>query len=273
MAKPKTIWLLSGILLLMNISVYFFKLGGDSLSLVFSTSFSIVSSFLAAFCLYGAYNSFKVYDRAKFSWLMIYLGVLMYFIAECMYGIGESVLNINMDQAFPTAADFVWMTAYIPFILGCSIMIFSYVKSGFLAGSLRFYVWSSIPFIALAGLLVSFLLIPIAVDIEVPAMDKFVYIYYPIADLILVMEAGLLMYITSLFGQGSITKAWKYISAGLVLMTIADLLYSYLNWSGKYNLGNFIDIEWVASYLFIAIGAVYQRQLMDNLNEGNIDGI
>ena len=265
MNKIKAIWTFAVLFILVNICVYYFRLGGDALFPLLSNLFAIVSSFLAAYCLYGAFQSFKTFDKAKLAWLMIYLGVLLFFLAECIYGVGESVLNIDMDKAFPTIADFVWMFAYAPIIIGCAMMVYWYNKSGFLTGSLRFYVWSSLPFIALAGVLFSFLLIPIAVDVHTPALAKFVYIYYPVADLILIIGAGILMHITSLFGQGSITKAWRYISAGFIVMTIADLLYSYLNWSGKYELGNFIDIGWTLSYLLIAVGAVYQQELMESL--------
>ncbi|MFA5116469.1 MAG: hypothetical protein WC486_04220 [Candidatus Omnitrophota bacterium] len=262
MAKPKIIWLFTGIIILLNIYVVCFKPGGHSLFPLLADIFPILSSFIAAYCLYGAFHSLRTFDKAKFAWLMIYLGVLLFFAAECIFAYGESVLNIDMDKAFPTIADFVWMAAYIPLIIGSATIIYWYNKSGFISGNLRIYAWSNLPFFAVSGVLFAVILVPIAIDAQTKTMAKFTYLYYPIVDLALLIGAGLLMYITSLFGHGRIIKSWRCLSGGFIVMTLADLLYSYLNWSGRYELGNFIDIGWPLSYLLIAAAAAYQQELV-----------
>jgi uncharacterized membrane protein YhhN len=75
------------------------------------------------------------------------------------------------------------------------------------------------------------------------------------------------MYITNLFGGGTISRPWKYLAFGFILFTIADLLYSYLGWQDLYGNGNLIDLAWHAGYLFIGLAGLYQRELVDSLKK------
>jgi len=74
------------------------------------------------------------------------------------------------------------------------------------------------------------------------------------------------MYITSLFGEGTVSKPWKYLALGFLSFAFADLLYSYLSWQDKYGSGNFIDIAWHMGYLLIGFAGLYQRKLVETFN-------
>jgi uncharacterized membrane protein YhhN len=77
------------------------------------------------------------------------------------------------------------------------------------------------------------------------------------------------MYITSLFGKGIISKPWKYLAFGFICFTLADLIYSYLSWQEKYDIGNPIDIAWNMGYLLIGLSGLYQWELIDSINGGS----
>jgi len=264
MKKAYVFWIFIIVFLVLNILTYYYNLGGESLFPFFSNLFPIISSFLAALSLFAAFNSFKSFDKAKLAWLLLYLGILLFFVAESVFAIGEIVFNIDMDKAFPTAADYIWVLGYLPLIIGIALMIYWYNKSGFLIGGLKVYGFLSLPFLVLSAVLFFMVFMPIIKDTETSMWAKFVYIFYPVADLALIVEAGVLMYITSLFSRGSVSRPWRYISGGFILMTVADILYSYWNWSGAYASGNFIDIGWNLSYLLLALGGIYQQELMES---------
>jgi hypothetical protein len=81
-----------------------------------------------------------------------------------------------------------------------------------------------------------------------------------------VIPAAILFYITSLFG-GTITRPWKYLTIGFISFTVADLLFSYLSWQDAYGSGNLIDVAWHLGYLIIGLSALYQRELIESINE------
>ena len=124
-------------------------------------------------------------------------------------------------------------------------------------------LWISIYWSSILGY---FLLIPIAQDPETNLLAKVFYFYYPIADLLVVVPAAILMYITSLFGRSLISMPWRMMALGFLLFTIADMLYSYLGWNDVYGNGNLIDVLWHSGYLFIGLSGLYQKELLDSIN-------
>ena len=78
------------------------------------------------------------------------------------------------------------------------------------------------------------------------------------------IPAVLLMYITSLFGTGIISKPLRFLAIGFVCFTVADLLFSVLSWQDLYGNGNPIDLAWNFGYLSIGLAALYQKELIDS---------
>lgn len=124
----------------------------------------------------------------------------------------------------------------------------------------------SLSFVFLTIIMGYFLLIPIMFDSETTLFAKFYYLYYPLADLAIVVPAAILMYITSLFGRSIISKPWRMMAIGFFLFTIADMLYAYLGWNDLYGNGNLIDVLWHSGYLIIGLSGLYQKQLLESIN-------
>ena len=264
MKKSKILWITMGVLLLINIVVYLTHLGGDTFLLYVSDSFPIVCALISSICLLLAVKGFKEFDYTKKAWLMIFIGITLYFFAETVYGILEVVLKKDMNSNFPSIADYIWCIGYIPLFIGLAMMFKGYRKSGFPMGNTKDYTILSVLFIIFALIIIYFVLIPIIEDPETSFIEKFFYLFYPIADVFLVVPAILLMYITSLFGKGTISKPWKYLSFGFICFTVADLIYSYLSWEDLYGSGNLIDVAWHAGYLLIGLAGLYQKELVDS---------
>ena len=266
MKKTKILWIFTGILIFINIIFYLTGLGGETVLLYVSDLLPIVCALVASISLFIAFKGFKEYDYTKISWAMIFIGIFLSFIAESLYGIQEIVLKTNMNETFPTIADYFWCIGYIPLFIGLAMMFIGYKSSGFPMGNPKIYIFLFLSYIVLFAIVSYFLIIPIIKDPETNGLATFFYLFYPIADIFLVVPAAILMYITSLFGKGSFSKPWRYLAIGFLCFSFADLLYSYLSWQDKYGSGNMIDVAWHLGYLLIGLSGLYQRKLIEELN-------
>jgi len=266
MKKTKILWIFTGILIFVNIIFYLTGLGGETVLLYVSDLLPIVCALVSLIGLFYAFKGFKEYDFTKIAWLMIFTGITLSFIAESLYGILEIGLKTDMNETFPSIADYFWCVGYIPLFIGLAMMFIGYKRSGFPMGNPKVYLLLTLTFVALFAVVSYFLLIPIIEDPETSGLATLFYLFYPIADIFLVVPAAILMYITSLFGKGSISKPWKYLALGFLCFTFADLLYSYLSWQDNYGSGNLIDVAWHFGYLLIGLSGLYQRELVETIN-------
>ncbi|MDD5066617.1 MAG: hypothetical protein PHF84_06175 [bacterium] len=263
MKISKFIWTLTISIVLINIFLFITRIGGEPVQLITGDLLPVLCSFMAIIGLFSAFTSFKTWDQAKVSWMLLLTGIFSWFIAEAIYFFFEVIKKYNMEELYPSAADVFWLFGYIPLFTGMILLIIGYKKSG-----LTFGPWKSrllligFLFLIITGGLIIKLLIPIIKDTETPPLGKFVYLFYPIGDLCLLLPVGLLAYITSLFGKGVFSRPWQYITLGFLLFAISDILYSYLSWLSLYKAGSVTDFGWNIGYLLVAIAGFYQNKLV-----------
>jgi hypothetical protein len=268
MERIKRLWIFMAILFAFNIIIYLTRWGGDKVLLYVSDLLPIVCSLVSTICLLYAFKAFKAFDFIKIAWMFILIGISLNFIAEITYSLLEIVFLVDMNEVFPSVADYIWCVAYLPIITGLVIMFCGYRRSGFPMGNIKVYSILAPLILVVLTLLIIYLLIPIINDSETELIAKLFYMYYPIADMLVVIPAAILIYITSLFGKGLISRHWRYLALGFICFTVSDLLYSYLGWLDIYGNGNLIDLGWNIGYLFIGLSGLYQKQLIDSINGG-----
>jgi hypothetical protein len=266
MKKAKQLWIVIAVLFLANILVFIFKPGGENAHLVISNLYPVICSLIAAAFIFSAVRGFKVMDFTKLSWIFIMISMSIFVVAEATYAILELGLGYDMDEEFPTFADYFWVTAYIPLFAGLPMMLLGYKKGGLPMGKPSTLILVSLSIFVVSIFIIYFVMAPILNDTETGFFIKAFYLFYPIADILIVIPTVLLVYITSLFGSGSVVRPWKYLAGGFILITFSDLLYSYLDWMGLYGSGNWIDLGWNFGYLLIAMSGLYQYQLIKSFN-------
>jgi hypothetical protein len=264
MKKSNSLWLITALLILVNLIVYLTQWGGDTVLLYVSDLLPVACSLIAIICLIIAYRSFTTFDKTKLAWLLILIGQTFFFLGESLYGYLEIALKTDMNATFPSIADIFWCAGYLPLIAGLATLFISYKRSGFPMGNLLLYNILSIVILVVASGVIYYLLIPVFNDTETTALAKVFYFLYPVSDLFLVIPALFLMYITSLFGQGIISRPLRMLAIGFLCVTVADLLYSVLSWQDLYGNGNLIDLAWHFGYLAIGLAALYQKELIDS---------
>jgi len=264
MKKTNVLWIIGALILLLNLIVYFTVPKDNLLLLYVSDILPVVCSLISVICVSLAIRSLKTMDFTKISWLLLLAGLIFFFIAESIYGVVE-IKFPELSEVFPGLADYFWYIGYIPVIIGLLMMFIGYKKSGLPMGKASLYIGLSVFIFIIALLIFYFLLLPIIKDTETPVIAKAFYIFYPVADLLVVIPAAILIYITSLFGSATITVPWKFLTLGFFLFTISDLLYAYLDWKGLYGSGNLIDLGWNTGYLLIAMSGLRQHLMVKSL--------
>jgi hypothetical protein len=224
MKKTKLFWLITGLLFIVNVLIFLFA-KGFALTLL-TDLLPIMASLLAIVGVFYAFKSFTTYDYAKTAWLFLLIGALFNFVAETIYGILEVGLSVDMNENFPSFADYFWFSGYFGYFLGLFFMLTGYIKSGYPIGSLKKLVSWAILYAVVAAAIIYFILVPIVSDTEVSAMTKIASLFYPIADAFVVSIAGILLIIIGQFGGGKVIYPWRMLGIAFVLFTVSDLLYS-----------------------------------------------
>ncbi len=256
-----------GNVLVINALVYVFseiKETGRAYTVI-SDFLAIIASLVAATGLYSAFNNFRQWDFVKTSWLMLFSGMMLFCTGETIRAFMELGLKLNMAESFPTVADTLRTLGYFPLCVGALMLVRGYIKSGFSLGRPRFYVSLGLAWSVCAAALCYFLFLPILADTSMERAAKAIYIFHPAADLFLILNAMILVYVTGFFSSGMVSRPWKCVAFGFVFMTLADITYSYLNLMDKYTSNGFTDIGWNTGYLLIGLAGFYQKELFDLL--------
>lgn len=267
MSEIKKYWILTVVISLFNI-VGYLVLKGEAL-LYLSDFLPVVCSLIAIGGIIYVLKGFKIYDFTKIAWLLILIGLVLDCLAEGIYTFLEVGLKWDMNEMFPSYADFFWVTAYIFFFISLGIMLTGYLKSGLPLGKIRHYI---LLIILIAGSIIvifDFILSPILKDEETNLATKVASLFYPIADTIVVCLSSILLLIIHQFKNKMISMPWRILAFGYFFFGISDLVYSYLSWQGSYGNGNFIDLGWNLGYLLIGMAGLYQLRLINSVQGGS----
>lgn len=243
-----------------------FALMNDSATTALADLLPIVSGLLAVLCLRHPFNSLREWDSTKLCWGMLLGGIAFSTLGEIAFGAMEALLGLEMGDYSP--ADVFWIPGYGMLLVGMLIMLESYRKSGFDLGRKRFYLAILGIFCIIAAVVAAFLIIPIFSDTETSGLGKLVLSYYPGIDLLLIPVALSIAYTANLFGGAAVSRPWKLIAMGILLWSLSDISYAYMEWIDVYSSGSIIDLGWNLSYLFVGAGALQQQRLLASLTPG-----
>ncbi len=142
------------------------------------------------------------------------------------------------------------------------MLLIGFMNTGLPTGNLLKYLVAGAVLLGLGAFLLLRLFVPILTDDTLTPLVSFYYLFYPLADLILLVPAVMLILITSFFGRSMLARPWMFIAVGFALMGIADIGYSWLDWQGLYGPGHPIDIAWNVCYCVIGLAGSYQTKLI-----------
>ena len=244
----KAAYLMSSILIISVLLIYFFQAAYMSFIHVFSNMFP---PFIAGSAVIVSGVSLRKYwgnPKDKFSkiWLCFTLGMGFWFLGEVAWTVYTFLFNIAVP--YPSIADLLWLVGYVPLIVALQL----YIHTFRYAISKAMYVVTAAA-VSIAGfVLFAFLALPVlAVASENDAATLIVDLVYPALDLSLFSMSFRSLLI---FAKGKIAQAWMFINAAVLMVSVADILFSFTTLHGTYYNGHPLELFFHMSYLFFALG-------------------
>lgn len=182
--------------------------------------------------------------------------ILLYSLAYLLWALGEYVWEYYEMQGlepFPSFADFFYLIAYIPAILGLLIANRSFgvvwkEKGKVLLTSIALTIIIFAPFAPTVSEIV---------EEEMDFVEKSLLLAYPALDLPLIFLA---IPIFLSFRKSKFALGWLLITLGVFLGAIGDLLFMHHEWLEIYEAASLPDIAFALDYLATCIGFLSLRR-------------
>ncbi len=204
----------------------------------------------------------RSYDRKETAWRIwaaMFLGFLLWGMGEILWSYYD--LLPGGEVPFPSLADLLWAVGYVPLWLALWLRFRSIeVRPGLPQGI-------ALAAVVLVGIVaVRYVLWPVITYTEFDRpIEQFLDLLYPVGDLV-VLTGSVLVAVTVRGGRLSIP--WQVISAGMVVLALADLVFAYSTWNevyvteGPLNLPTvLVDLPYMGAYVVIAVGEYIQGRL------------
>ena len=231
--------------------VYWYQPFSDFVNNLLSNLFSQAISLICAVFSTLILMRYEKNDAPRKIWAPFAVGLWLWFAGEISWG----AINMTVGEVPTGLPDVFWSLSYVFF--GRALLFQYRVLKQSDERELRTRV------VLAAGALVTLILVTYALFISGTATDNpfsvFVNSFYPAADLTLAMIA---LWLARSFSGGAFSRPWL----GLLVFTVADLMYAWLEASGMYAWsvaeGNLLttiaDMAYLVSYLVLALGLLYQ---------------
>jgi len=206
------------------------------------------AAFIAATA--GLLRSGMTRNRVSIVWLGYSLGMLLWLLGESTWAV--YALWYSIPTPFPSPADGLWLAGYVP-LMGAMVMM-AWPFRDFFSSRKSLTVVSGV--LVLAGLLLA-VLIPATYISEIGKsfLDVVVSLAYPILDVALLVVALPMFF---MFRKGTFWRPYLFVTVGLLLTFVADVLFTWSTLNDVYYDGSFLELFFHWSYLAFAY-AFYLR--------------
>jgi hypothetical protein len=248
----------AGTLIIIIITV--FRIGGDDFVYAFNSNISSFQALGILTLTIVLWFNMGRKSQNRLLWFGLMLGWILWTIAEWWWGISSLLVE---EAPFPSMADLFWIVGYIPMFVALDARSRSIPEQT--TPKQMLIIWlSSIIAIGLTAILI---LEPAISGYEPGTfIETALTLFYPVGDLILFV---LVMRVAFKYQQGLNGRAWGWISAGYVLLTIADLVFCYASANNLYYPEGVVnnisligsDLLYSVSYMIIMFGLAIMRVL------------
>ena len=231
-----------------------FVLGGIDFVSGMNTFLPPINALIATLIFFYAWLSTRYAGILKDILGLLVLGLLGWTVAESIWLYANLIQGIELP--YPSSADILWLVGYIPLYMALYFQ-FQAVRSKISQNQRNGIILFSLIFGAVVGYLV---LWPIIVDFDSQTVVvSILNLLYPLMDVILFV---LTLLISFSLVEGKFSSFWKIITAGFIMFSLSDLLFSYAVWNETYwpdgainSVTIAIDVFYLISYLVLAFGA------------------
>lgn len=191
-------------------------------------------------------NGVSLKNRISMVWLGYSLGALLWLLGESMWAV--YTLWYSIPVPFPSLADGFWLAGYIPLL--CAMVMQGWSFREFFSSRKMLTVISMV-FVLAALLLVALIPPTYASSIGQDLVSVAVGLAYPLLDLALLVVALPILF---LFGRGTFWRPFLFVTVGLILTFLGDILFTWATLNGVYYDGSYLELFFHWSYLTLAYG-------------------
>jgi len=250
----RVLWL-AGILSLVYASAYFviywYQPFSEFWNNLLSNLFTQFASLIGAVIAILIWSMYERSDAPRAVWGYFAIGLCLWFAGELTWG----YLNMTVGEVPIGLQDVFWIVSYL-FFGQALIRQYRILRQP----SMR-ELWTR-ALVGIAAVLVLVFVISWVVVSKTETQNLFnavVNSFYPAADLTMAVVA---LRLARNFSGGAFSRPWL----GLLVFTVSDFMYAWLEASGMYawslEQGNILtavaDVTYVVAYLVLALGVLYQ---------------
>lgn len=233
-------------------------IGGESTATAVSDFGGIVVIGAAALVTIRTALKFEKGEALRNQWLSIGIGIALYALGDIAWTYTEVIKGL--EPPYPGIPDVFYVSLYL--FMGYGIISAAFAYKEIVRIKTPLIVSVAISAVSAAALYVV-LVKDILADASVGALEKALDVFYPMADiLLLLLPALFIVLVVAQLGRGALAIPWRFVVVGLALLAVVDGIYQWLEWQGSYRSGNMIDLGWMFGYVLIATGASAMRDLI-----------
>src|SRR5262249_12953806 len=214
-------------------TAFYARLAGDPL-IYLGTLTKLVLLALAAGLAISCSTRFEPGNPVRPAWRLLSTGLLLLFLGQ--FSLAPYQLFLRIPIPSPSWGDILFGLAYPLLTASVIACIRAYDAAGFPTGSPASR-WAVGLGVAAASAIIGVVILRPVVVAPAPWLEKFLNVFYPVMDFLLLIPTALLIRMTLLFRGGQVWKVWLAVLGGFVFLALGDILFSYLQALGPPKLG------------------------------------
>lgn len=211
---------------------------------------AILFGVMAAVLLIRVGHTFRPGNPLRRIWLLIGFGIAAYAVGDVIW----AVLDIGSgftEVPYPSAADFFYLAMYGFLVAGLVLAAMAFARMA----RVRRPIAAAVVLTSLAAIAVfALVVLPVASDASTDLAARLLGVAYPMGDMVFLLGPAIFIVLAApAVGPFRVVRQWWVLALGLALMSLSDIGFTWLDWTGRYFTGHPVDFGWMASLLLIAI--------------------
>lgn len=188
--------------------------------------------------------------------LGLFLFVALQFLGETSWAIYELLLKTPIP--YPSFADVFYLSGYVA---GIASLVY-FLRKFWRTLTKRSIFSAAVAAILILGLTAIFLVTPLATS-TVSILEKAIDVAYPTLDAVLLL---LVIFMFAAFRNAKIEPSWQWVSLGVFLTALADIIFSYGTLQKWYYSGHSFELLWLWGYMSLSLAFYHQRKAPADLD-------
>lgn len=211
---------------------------------------AVIFGLLAAAVLRSVSRRFQPGNPLRRIWLLLGIGIGVYALGDAVW----TVLDVRSgfgEVPYPSVADALYLAMYV--FVGAGI--FRTAGAFRRVGDVRKPMAEGIALTVLASIVACvFIVAPVVADPTASLFQKVLGVAYPIGDIVVLLGPAVFIVLAArTIGGLKDVRQWWVLAIGLAVMSVSDIAFTFLDWTGEYVSGHPVDFGWMLSLLLIAL--------------------